>query len=188
GSDVACRVAPTFSSAPDSAPAGTNCAVSALIGTAYVGTTRRGSQTSRAWQVSATESPPIATRTRFAVGSYRSVSRLPLSRSIILTPIGDPFHLRGGRSTFIAKRIIGPGTESLAESAASAALLRSGVPRPNHRFSGPPVGSRWTCRGGLPSAAPRALEMTTRWISLVPSKMVYSLASRYHFSTGWSLM
>ena len=48
-------------------------------------------------------------RTRFAVGWYRSVSRLPLSRSIILTPIADPFHLRGGRNTFIAKRIIGPG-------------------------------------------------------------------------------
>jgi hypothetical protein len=26
----------------------------------------------------------------------RRVSRLPLSRSIILTPIADPFHLRGG--------------------------------------------------------------------------------------------
>src|SRR6185436_8965671 len=96
--------------------------------------------------------------------------------------------LAGGRSTFIANCITGCGIPSLAASAELASRVRTGVPRPNILFSGPPVGSRSTCSGGLPSAAPSALAMTIRWISLVPSKMVYSLASRYHFSTGWSLM
>ncbi len=49
------------------------------------------------------------------------------------------------------------------------------------------VSIRWS-RGSVLALARSARPMTRRWISLVPSKIVYSLASRYHFSTGKSLM
>lgn len=72
----------------------------------------------------------------------------------------------------MANRMTESGTRSLADSALSAARPRSGVPRPKYRLSGPPLGSRSTCNGGAPSAAPSAREITMRWISLVPSKIV----------------
>ena len=85
--------------------------------------------------------------------------------------MGGHFFL-GGLSAFIARFITGDGTRSRASMARFATLVLAGVPRPNQALSGPPVGSSSTCIGGLPSAAPRALEMTIRWISLVPSKIV----------------
>jgi len=62
----------------------------------------------------------------------------------------------------MASRMTGSGTRSCIDNATSAARDRSGVPRPKIRFSGPPVGSITTCSGGVPTAAPSALEMTIR--------------------------
>ena len=52
-------------------------------------------------------------------------------------------------------------------------------------MAAPSVRVRW-CSGGSVIASPSVRPITSRWISDVPSKIVYSLASRYHFSTGRS--
>jgi hypothetical protein len=59
--------------------------------------------------------------------------------------------------------------------------------RPRYRARPAPearlVGIRWW--SGPSGAAPASVRpITRRWISLVPSKIVYSLASRYHFRRG----
>jgi hypothetical protein len=62
----------------------------------------------------------------------------------------------------MAIRMTGSGTRSFADNAASAARDRIGVPLPNIRFNGPPDGSITTCRGGVPTDAPNAFEITIR--------------------------
>jgi hypothetical protein len=91
---------------------------------------------------------------------------------------------RRRRSAIMAIRSAGSGTRSCTDKAALAARARSGAPRPNIRFSGPPDGSISTCSGGAAPVCPSPCDMTIRWISVVPSKIMCDLASRYHFSTG----
>ncbi len=72
-------------------------------------------------------------------------------------------HRPGGRSTFMATRMIGSGIRSFSASAVSAARERSGVPRPNIRLSGPPESVRASHAAVATSTAePSALEMTIR--------------------------
>ena len=67
------RGTPTSSPGPAAAgPAGISSPRTSCTGTAYDGTTRRGSQTSTARVLSTTVSPPSTAWIRFAVGSYRS--------------------------------------------------------------------------------------------------------------------
>ena len=63
------------------APAGTSSPRTSPAGTAYDGTTRRGSQTSTARVLSTTVSPPSTARIRLAVGSCRSSPKPLASRS-----------------------------------------------------------------------------------------------------------
>ena len=75
-----------------------------------------------------------------------------------------------------ADHLIG-GDERLERRLAAArdivcvAWVRGAVPRPRTRLSVPPSGGEWWCNG--PSAASaRVRPITSRWISLVPSKIV----------------
>ena len=73
---------------PLSPPAGTSCAVNAARGTAYVGTTRRGSHTRIASSVSATGSPSLEKATQPASLSSAMGARALPSRPMVRAPMG----------------------------------------------------------------------------------------------------
>ena len=91
------------------------------VGTAYSGTTRRGSQTSSARRLSTTVSPPSSARTRLSIGSWRSSrSRCIIaSRTRVLTD-------RVSHTVLVAPRSVAVVGGGFAGVGAAAMLRRAG--------------------------------------------------------------
>ena len=93
---------------------GTSEAATSATGTAYIGTTRRGSHTSTASVVSSTGTPSSEARTRLVTGSYRSCPSRLIRCSPMRIAISRCCASRLPRSTPVRRAERAAGHETLS--------------------------------------------------------------------------